>query len=70
MNAEHCCNRGGARPGCGRKPGTKTRPVRLPEWLLDALDAQGDARKAIIEACISVYGLTEPAQAPDGKPND
>jgi len=53
-----CCHRGGARPGCGRKPGVPTRPVRLPEWLLDELDVlEGDSRALIIKACIQTYGL-------------
>ncbi len=52
-----CCGRGGARPGCGRKPGVKTRPVRLPEWLLDELEQHGNARQAIIDACVTHYKL-------------
>ncbi|WP_127558203.1 hypothetical protein [Saccharospirillum alexandrii] len=55
-----CCSRGGARPGCGRKPGIKTRPVRLPVWLLDALEQQGDVRHAIIRACQNEYGIEPP----------
>lgn len=58
---DSCCGRGGARPGCGRKPGIKTRPVRLPVWLLDALEQQGDIRHAIIHACLSEYGIEPPA---------
>ncbi len=57
---QHCCGRGGARPGCGRKPGTKTRPVRLPEWLLQQLDNEGDIRTLIITACKEMYNLSEP----------
>ena len=56
-NLNDCCGRGGARPGCGRKPGVKTRPVRLPQWLLNELQRQGDARQAIIDACIAHYQL-------------
>lgn len=54
---EGCCGRGGARPGCGRKPGVQTRPVRLPVWLLEKLAEQGDLREAIIHACVHHYGL-------------
>lgn len=55
-----CCNRGGPRPGCGRKPGVKTRPVRLPEWLLDALEEIDDPRRCIVQACIEQYGIKHP----------
>ena len=51
------CKRGGARPGCGRKPGVKTRPVRLPEWLLDELERLGDPRELILDACQNRYEL-------------
>ncbi|MHA2936924.1 hypothetical protein ACXJY6_01375 [Vibrio sp. RC27] len=54
------CNRGGPRPGCGRKPGVKTRPVRIPEWLLDALEEIGEPRKCIVKACIAQYGIEHP----------
>lgn len=54
------CSRGGSRPGCGRKPGVKTRPVRLPEWLLDELDKIDDPRVCIVKACKAQYGLTSP----------
>ncbi|WP_196158096.1 hypothetical protein [Reinekea sp. G2M2-21] len=57
---DECCGRGGSRPGCGRKPGVKTRPVRLPEWLLDALEEQGDARHAIVHACVHHFNLKCP----------
>ncbi|MBM7037167.1 hypothetical protein [Vibrio ulleungensis] len=56
-NRARCCARGGPRPGCGRKPGIKTRPVRLPEWLLDELESFGDPRQSIIEACKAFYGI-------------
>ncbi|OMH36199.1 hypothetical protein [Motiliproteus sp. MSK22-1] len=52
-----CCDHGGKRPGCGRKPGIKTQPIRLPRWLLEQLHEKGDARQLIIEACISQYQL-------------
>jgi hypothetical protein len=54
---EGCCGHGGARPGCGRKPGVQTRPVRLPVWLLEKLAEQGDLREAIISACVQQYNL-------------
>ncbi|WP_132700875.1 hypothetical protein [Reinekea marinisedimentorum] len=60
-NSQSCCGRGGKRPGCGRKPGVKTRPVRLPEWLLDALEEVGDPRKSIVKACMEQYGIQRPA---------
>jgi hypothetical protein len=63
---DHCCGRGGARPGCGRKPGVKTRPVRLPEWMLDALEEKGDVRKSIIQACIAYHKLDCPTQEEEG----
>ncbi|MDR9827606.1 hypothetical protein RCJ22_18545 [Vibrio sp. FNV 38] len=59
---QSCCNRGGTRPGCGRKPGVKTRPVRLPEWLLDALEAIDDPRECIVAACQEKYGIERPVQ--------
>jgi hypothetical protein len=52
---KNCCDHGGKRSGCGRKPGVKTQPIRLPEWLLEQLSQQGDSRKLIIEACLSRY---------------
>lgn len=55
-----CCGRGGARPGCGRKPGVKTKPVRLPEWLLEALEEVGEPRHAIVKACMAQYGIEHP----------
>lgn len=57
-----CCGRGGHRPGCGRKPGVKTRPVRLPEWLLDALEEVGEPRHCIVKACIEQYGIEHPTK--------
>lgn len=59
---QHCCGRGGARPGCGRKPGVKTRPVRLPEWLLDALEDVGNPRHCIVKACMEQYGIEHPGK--------
>ncbi len=56
----HCSRRGGSRPGCGRKPGVKTRPVRLPEWLLDALEEIDEPRHCIVKACIEQYGIEPP----------
>ncbi|MFA0088070.1 hypothetical protein BCU70_13310 [Vibrio sp. 10N.286.49.C2] len=58
--ARHCCGRGGSRPGSGRKPGVKTRPVRLPEWLLEALEQIDDPRHCIIKACVEQYGIEPP----------
>jgi hypothetical protein len=55
-----CGSRGGSRPGCGRKPGIKTRPVRLPEWLLEELEKIDDPRVCIVKACKAQYGLTSP----------
>ncbi|MEH6577790.1 MAG: hypothetical protein V7731_12005 [Amphritea sp.] len=52
-----CCDHGGKRSGCGRKPGIKTQPIRLPSWLLEQLNKQGDARKLIVDACIERYQL-------------
>lgn len=52
-----CCDHGGKRSGCGRKPGIKTEPIRLPSWLLEQLREQGDARKLIVEACLDRYQL-------------
>ncbi|PSW17563.1 hypothetical protein C9I98_18710 [Photobacterium sanctipauli] len=57
-----CGSRGGFRAGCGRKPGVKTRPVRLPEWLLDALEEIDDPRHCIVKACIKQYGIEPPRQ--------
>lgn len=53
-----CCIRGGRRPGCGRKPGVKTQPIRLPNWLLEQLHEKGEARQLIVEACIKQYQLS------------
>jgi hypothetical protein len=50
-----CCDHGGKRSGCGRKPGIKTQPIRLPEWLLEQLNEQGDPRQLIVDACLSQY---------------
>jgi hypothetical protein len=50
---ETCCDHGGKRFGCGRKPGVKTQPIRLPAWLLEQLSEQGDPRQLIIDACLA-----------------
>ncbi len=55
-----CGSRGGSRQGCGRKPGEKTRPVRLPEWLLDALAEIDEPRHCIVKACVEQYGIEPP----------
>jgi hypothetical protein len=52
--------RGGARPGCGRKAGVKNRRVRLPEWLLVALEEIGEPSHCIVKACIDQYGIDHP----------
>jgi hypothetical protein len=49
---EVCCDHGGKRSGCGRKPGVKTQPIRLPAWLLEQLSEKGDPRQLIIDACL------------------
>lgn len=61
-NNHRCCNRGGVRPGCGRKSGMKTRPVRIPEWLLEALSEYGEPRQCIVQACIKQYDIPTPDQ--------
>ncbi|RKF18866.1 hypothetical protein DBZ36_10790 [Alginatibacterium sediminis] len=59
---QNCSNRGGRRDGCGRKPGVKTQPIRLPQWLIEQLSEQGDARELIVQACVSHYQLcTDPS---------
>jgi len=50
-----CCDHGGKRSGCGRKPGVKTQPIRLPAWLLEQLGKKGDPRQLIIDACLARY---------------
>ncbi len=50
-----CCDHGGKRSGCGRKPGVKTQPIRLPAWLLEQLSKQGDPRALIIDACLALH---------------
>jgi hypothetical protein len=50
---EACCDHGGKRSGCGRKPGVKTQPIRLPAWLLEQLGKKGDPRQLIIDACLA-----------------
>jgi hypothetical protein len=52
---ELCCDHGGKRNGCGRKPGVKTQPIRLPAWLLEQLIKEGDPRQLIIDACLSRF---------------
>ncbi len=51
----NCCDHGGKRIGCGRKPGIKTQPIRLPEWLLTQLSLQGDPKQLILQACLAQY---------------
>ena len=53
-----CCDHGGKRMGCSRKPGIKTQPIRLPHWLLEQLNNQGDAKQLIIEACITHFNFS------------
>jgi hypothetical protein len=50
---EACRDHGGKRSGCGRKPGVRTQPIRLPEWLLEQLSIEGDPRQLIIAACLA-----------------
>jgi hypothetical protein len=52
---EICRDHGGKRSGCGRKPGVRTQPIRLPEWLLEQLSKEGDPRQLIIDACLARY---------------
>jgi hypothetical protein len=52
---EACSDHGGKRSGCGRKPGVKTQPIRLPAWLLERLNEQGDPRQLIIDACLAQH---------------
>lgn len=52
---ETCCDHGGKRNGCGRKPGVKTQPIRLPAWLLEQLSGEGDPRQLIIDACLAQH---------------
>jgi len=52
---EGCCDHGGKRHGCGRKPGIKTQPIRLPLCLLEQLSKQGEPRELIINACLAQY---------------
>jgi hypothetical protein len=52
---EACRDHGGKRSGCGRKPGVKTQPIRLPAWLLTQLSKEGDPRQLIIDACLARY---------------
>jgi len=56
---DSCCIRGGRRDGCGRKPGIKTAPIRLPNWLLEQLSEKGDTKQLIVEACIQQYQLSK-----------
>jgi len=53
--SQGCCDHGGKRNGCGRKPGVKTQPIRLPAWLLEQLSQQGDPRALITEACLAYH---------------
>ncbi len=58
--------RGGAREGAGRNPvpvALKKMPIsiKLPKWLLDWLDQQGDSRAVLIEDALrSVHKLAPP----------
>ena len=54
-SSQACCDHGGKRSGCGRKPGVKTQPIRLPAWLLQQLSEQGDPRQLIIDACFALH---------------
>ncbi len=54
-----CCGHGGVRPGCGRKPGVKTRPVRIPEWLIEELEKISDPRECIVNACVEQFGIKD-----------
>lgn len=54
---DSCCEHGGKRQGCGRKPGVKTQPIRLPNWLLQQLCERGDPRQLIVDACVTNYQL-------------
>jgi hypothetical protein len=61
------CEHGGRRSGCGRKPGVKTQPIRLPAWLLEQLDKNGEPRTLIIEACLAQHPSI---CSKDSHPND
>ncbi|MFT4938153.1 MAG: hypothetical protein ACI88A_001176 [Paraglaciecola sp.] len=50
-----CCDHGGKRSGCGRKPGVKTLPIRLPAWLLEQLSEKGEPRQLIVDACLAQH---------------
>ena len=58
--------RGGKRLGAGRKPvpaELKKMPIsiKLPKWLIDWLDEQGDSRPNVIErALCQQYGIQPP----------
>jgi hypothetical protein len=52
---EACCDHGGKRAGCGRKPGVKTQAIRLPVWLLEQLSDVGEPRQLIIDACLAQH---------------
>ena len=58
--------RGGKRLGAGRKPvpaQLKKMPIsiKLPKWLIDWLDEQGDSRPNVIErALCQQYGIQPP----------
>ena len=60
--------RGGKRLGAGRKPvpaELKKMPIsiKLPKWLIDWLDEQGDSRPNVIErALCQQYGIQPPVE--------
>ena len=60
--------RGGKRLGAGRKPvpaQLKKMPIsiKLPKWLIDWLDEQGDSRPNVIErALCQQYGIQPPVE--------
>ena len=60
--------RGGKRLGAGREPvpaELKKMPIsiKLPKWLIDWLDEQGDSRPNVIErALCQQYGIQPPVE--------
>jgi hypothetical protein len=40
--------------------GVKNRPVRLPKWLLVALEEVGEPSHCIVKTCIDQYGIDHP----------
>ena len=43
--------------GAGRKPGIKTKPIRLPLRFLEELESIGDPKTLIVDACQTTYDL-------------